>query len=230
MMRLDGVNAPGSISELTSLGRVRLSKNFFMREMLYSEISNFCGVPNYPHNPDLAIAAGKRFCEEILEPLKAVFGQVAVRSAYRSQRLNGHGHELLKQGDHSASCAPNDFNRARHAWDELDGSGKMGACATIVIPCFTDYYQKTGDWKAMGWWLRDELPSHDEVYFFRNLGAFNIRWYEGESLKPICLLEEFTATSSKQALLTQKGQADFEGDHGRDFAAMMRAVAAWGYQ
>ena len=51
---------PGSVSSLEELGRVRLSENFFMRDMLYSEIANFYGIPNIPDDPDLAIAAGTR--------------------------------------------------------------------------------------------------------------------------------------------------------------------------
>lgn len=69
---------PGSVNGLEELGRVRLSKNFFMRDFLYSEIANFHGIPNVPHNPDLAIKAGKRFCEELLEPLQATFGRIAM--------------------------------------------------------------------------------------------------------------------------------------------------------
>jgi hypothetical protein len=218
------MKTPLSIADLTDFGRVRLSKHFFMREMLYTEVGNFCGVQNIPKDPDLAIAAGKRFCEEILEPLKEAFGHVAIRSAFRSSVLNGYGHELLKKCDLSASCAPNDFNRSRHAWDERDAAGMMGACATVVIPSYVDYFERTGDWKSMGWWIRDNIPVHDEIYFFPKLGAFNIRWYEGQSEKPICFLSEFSATSMKMDLLTKKGESNFEGDHSGQYAAAMKAV------
>jgi hypothetical protein len=79
---------PGSVNGLENLGRVRLSKNFFMRDFLYSEIANFYGIPNMPDNPDLAIAAGTRLCEELLEPLQATFGRISIRSAYRSPQVN----------------------------------------------------------------------------------------------------------------------------------------------
>ena len=39
---------PASMKALEELGRVRLSEHFFMREMLYSEIANFHGIPNIP--------------------------------------------------------------------------------------------------------------------------------------------------------------------------------------
>jgi len=79
---------PAAVSEPTDLGRVRLLEHFFMREMLYSEVANFHGLRNMPDDPELAIAAGKRLCGEIPEPLRRAFGGVAVRSAYRSSELN----------------------------------------------------------------------------------------------------------------------------------------------
>src|SRR4029450_9854788 len=77
---------PGSMSALEDFGRVRLSPNFFMRDFLYSEIAGFHGVPNLPDDPDLAIAAGRRLCETLLEPLQAAFGRLGIRSGFRSRR------------------------------------------------------------------------------------------------------------------------------------------------
>ena len=61
---------PGSVESLETLGRVRLSDSFFMRDFLYSEIANFYGIPNIPDDPDLAIEVGRNLCNEILEPLQ----------------------------------------------------------------------------------------------------------------------------------------------------------------
>ena len=77
---------PASVRSLETLGRVRLSRSFFMRDFLHSEIANFYGVPNIPEDPDQAIAAGGRLCEELLEPLQVTFGRLAIRSAYRAPR------------------------------------------------------------------------------------------------------------------------------------------------
>ena len=71
---------PTSVQALTDLGRVRLSKSFFMRDMMYSEIAQVHGLLNVPDDPDLAIAAGKRLCEELLEPLQDKWGRIAIRS------------------------------------------------------------------------------------------------------------------------------------------------------
>jgi hypothetical protein len=53
-MRLGAaMQLPQSVEALENLGRVRLSKSFFMRDFLYSEITNFYGKPNMPENPDV---------------------------------------------------------------------------------------------------------------------------------------------------------------------------------
>ena len=82
-----------------------------MRDFLYSEISNFYGIPNIPENPELAIEAGKHLCEELLEPLNATFGRITVRSAYRSPTVNQFGNQ------NKLNCAANETNFAHHIWD-----------------------------------------------------------------------------------------------------------------
>ena len=56
----------GSYDALENLGRVRLSKNFFMRDFLYSEISNYYKIPNIPEDPELAIEVGGAGQEEVV--------------------------------------------------------------------------------------------------------------------------------------------------------------------
>ena len=84
---------PRSMWSLETLGRVRLSRHFYMREFLYSEIANFHQLQNIPDDPDLAIENGRQFCKQILDPLEDTFGRVAVRSGYRSPSLNRFGNE-----------------------------------------------------------------------------------------------------------------------------------------
>src|SRR3954466_14112974 len=59
-----------------------------MRDFLYSEIGNVHGIPNLPEDPDLAIAAGRHLCGELLEPLQATFGRLAIRSPSRPPAVN----------------------------------------------------------------------------------------------------------------------------------------------
>jgi hypothetical protein len=97
---------PQSVKALENLGRVRLSPSFFMRDFLHSEIANFHGLPNIPDDPDAAIAVGRKLCTELLEPLNATFGRIAIRSAYRSCIINQFGNE------HGYNCASNEANYA----------------------------------------------------------------------------------------------------------------------
>ena len=202
--------------ERLDLGRVRLSQHFFMREMLYSEVSNVHGVPNLPENPELAIEVGKKFCSFILEPLRHAFGHVTVRSAYRSTVCNGHCHELFKKGDNASWCLDNEYNAARHTWDRCDKDGYLGATATVVVTGYIDYYERTSDWKPLAWWIRDNIENYAEVLMFRHLCAFNIRWYEGPSDKAISFLDPPT-----DILLTKQDMPNFAGFHRHEYEGII---------
>lgn len=187
---------------------MRLSRSFFMRNFLHSEVSNFCGIPNIPDDPDLAIAAGRNLCEHLLQPLYDTFGGIEIRSAFRSATLNDfcytHGHY----------CAPNEENYARHIWDRRDAEGCMGATACIVIPWFLPRYEKTSDWRALAWWIHDRLP-YSELQFFRRLAAFNITWRE----RPKRVIEGFTRP---RGILTRPGMPNHEGRHASEYRGFPR--------
>ncbi|MEL7026013.1 MAG: hypothetical protein AAGO57_02120, partial [Pseudomonadota bacterium] len=165
------VKAPQTYAALERLGRVRLSRHFYLRNFLYSEIGNFYGLQNLPDDPELLIAAGTRLAEDLLEPLVETFGPVELRSAHRAPDVNRLGN--LK----GHSCAQNNRTRANHIWDQRDGAGRMGACATIVIPWFADRYNEGRDWRDLAFWLKAHLKFH-EVYFFPLNAAFNLTWRE----------------------------------------------------
>ena len=142
-----------------------------MRDFLYSEIANFHAKQNIPINPDLAIANGTQLCKELLEPLHASFGHVAIRSGYRSPDLNKFGNEMR------LGCAANELNYAGHIWDMPDSEGMNGAMACIVIPWFADRYDGGRDWRAMAYWIHNHLP-YSTLQFFPKMCAFNIGWHE----------------------------------------------------
>ncbi|THD59055.1 hypothetical protein [Phenylobacterium sp.] len=196
------------MSDLTALGRVRLSEHFFMRDMLYSEVAAASGLVNLPEDSDLAIEAGRNLCRWVLEPLRAGLGHVALRSAYRSPTVNGRCHALHKAGVADSWCASNDDSAGAHIWDRRDRAGRLGATATVVVPRYLDHYEQTGDWRPLAWWIRDHVPEHAEVQFFRVQCAFNIGWSEGPSDRSIGLLDPPTRLQ-----LTAAGAPEFEGDH-----------------
>ncbi|MDP2763220.1 MAG: hypothetical protein Q8O54_00095 [Brevundimonas sp.] len=190
-----------SRSQLEEFGRQRLSSNFFMRDFLYSEIAASEGMMNAPDDPDLALAAGRKLCVELLEPLNAQFGRVAVRSAYRSCLVNQRGTELAK-----GNCASNASNYAAHIWDRRDADGAMGATACIVLPWLVDHCAAGGDWRAMAWWIHDKLP-YASMQFFPHLIAFNIQWHE----RPERSIYSYIAPNT--GYLTRLGMDNHAGVH-----------------
>jgi hypothetical protein len=159
---------------LENLGRVRLSRHFYMRDFLMSEISAVHGIPNIPDNPDLAIARGTRLCVDLLDPLEETFGRIAVRSGYRSAALNTYGNT------HNLNCARSDNPMECHIWDRQD---RPIAGASIVVPWFADRYAEGRDWRDLAWWVHDHLP-YSEMWFFPKLAAFNLVW-RSEPLRAI---------------------------------------------
>lgn len=156
-------------TKLDKLGRVRLSRNFYMRQFLYSEIAVAFGVVNIPDNVQLAIEAGTKLCELVLEPIVAEFGSIVVRSGFRSAKLNALGHA------HGLNCASNERNYARHIWDHPDAKGNMGAVACIVIPAFNDGTAKFTTQQELKTHLLDRLPCH-RIKFFAKDNALNVGW------------------------------------------------------
>src|SRR5262245_47378661 len=115
---------PASVRSLEDFGRVRLSESFFMRDFLHSEVANLYGIPNIPDDPDLAIEAGRGLCENLLEPLRAEFGRISIRSAYRSREVS----RVCNERGHN--CAKPESEYANHIWDRRDLDGFIGAMAT----------------------------------------------------------------------------------------------------
>jgi hypothetical protein len=197
------MRTPKSVRGAENLGRVRLSQTFFMRDFLYSEIANVHGMTNLPEDPDLAIEAGRALCLNLLEPLQATFGRLAIRSAYRSPAVNAFGNA------HFGNCASNEADRARHIWDRRSADGGMGAMATIVVPWLVDRLAGGATWQAMGWWIRDNLP-YSDLQFFPRLGAFNIGWHERPRRR-------ITSFAAPRGLLTKPGMPNHEGDHSASY-------------
>jgi hypothetical protein len=188
---------------LNELGRVRLSRSFFFRDFLFSDIAAIHGLPNVPDDPDLAIAAGQRLCEELLEPMQDIFGRIAIRSAYRSAEVNALGAEMQRAGRKGYTCAAD--NDARHVWDRRDANG-MGATACIVVPAFWDRFQAEGDWRRLAWWIHDHLP-YSELEFYPTYWAFNIGWHE----RPRRTISSMVPGS--RGYLTRPGAPDHDVDH-----------------
>lgn len=204
---------PQSMKGLEELGRARLSENFFMRDFLYSEIASYYGMPNIPDDPDVAIAAGTRLCEQLLEPLVARFGRISIRSAFRSVEVNGFGN---REG---MNCGSNESNFGGHIWDRRDANGEIGATACIVVHAFLPYYERTGHWEALAWWIHDQLP-YSELEFFPKLAAVNVGWRQ----TPRRTIHSFIPP--RRGKLTKPGMANAAGSHEAEYAAWLEDLPA----
>ena len=181
-----------------------------MRDMLYSEISNYYGIPNIPDDPDLAVKAGTKLCTELLEPLQKQFGRISIRSAYRSSTVNKFGNE------NKLNCATNEANYAKHIWDKRDKNGHMGTLATIVVNNMIPYYEKTKDWQALAWWIHDHLP-YSNMFFYPKLCAFNIGWHEQVERRIDSYIEP-------KGCLTKQGMPNHGGSHSQDYEALISSL------
>ena len=204
------MRSPTSVKALEEFGRERLSKSFFMRDFLYSDISMIAQVPNIPDDPDLAIAAGRELCERLLEPLQDQFGRLAIRSAYRSCAVNEYGNQ------NKLNCASNEANYAHHIWDRRDVNGHMGASVSIVVPWFADRYEAGSSWTELAWWIHDHLP-YSKLHFFPKLAAFNIQWHE----QPTRRMDSYVAP---KGCLTKPGDANHGGNHASGYRDMLAAL------
>jgi hypothetical protein len=188
-----------------------------MRDFLFSDIASVHGFNNVPDDPDLAVEVGKRLCEDLLEPLDARFGRVALRSAYRSREVNGFGNERQRANKAGYSCASNENNRAAHIWDWRDKNGHMGGTVCVVIPSFWDNFQADGDWQKLAWWIHDHLP-YSSLYFFpqRNRWAFNLTWNEAPERR----IDSYAAP---KGCLTMPGRPNHYIGHEADWAGIEKA-------
>ncbi len=199
---------PQTVARLNDLGRVQLSPSFFLRDFLYSETAAVHGLSNIPDDPDLAIAAGTRLCEELLEPLQAAFGRIAIRSAYRSAEVNALGNAK------GYNCASNERNFAGHIWDRRDANGGMGATACIVVPSFAGRFTESGDWKRLAWWVHDHLD-YSAMEFFPVRWAFNLQWHE----RPLKMI--YSHIPEQRGYLTRPGMAGHDGDHRAEWESIL---------
>lgn len=211
------MKTPGTVKALEDFGRIQLSDSFFMRDFLYSEISQIEGIPNIPDNPDIAVKAGKALCTEVLEPIQKVFGRITIRSAYRSSAVNAKGAENKNQ----YNCARNERNFARHIWDVPDSTGQVGAMACIVVNRYLPYYERTTHWQALAWWIHDHVPGYSSMCFFPRLCAFNIGWHE----TPEKTIRSYVPP---KGCLTRPGMANHDGDHSHEYLEMLKEVGLGG--
>lgn len=178
--------------QLEELGRIRLSQNFFMRDFLHSELSTAFNILNIPDDLELAVFAGSKLCEEILEPLTEKYGRIHIRSGYRRAKINEFGFRRRLK------CSSNEKNYAYHIWDHKDQNGFMGAAACIVIPGLINNPNIEETQTKLAEWIVANTDFHRLTFFTKNM-AFNIGWHQ----KP---LKDVLVYNPRKRWLMKKGK------------------------
>ena len=95
----------------------------------------------------------------------------------------------------------------------------MGATACVVVHALIPYYEATGWWEALAWWIHDHLP-YDELEFFPRFAAVNINWRE---------MPKGRITSwipPRRGLLTKRGMANFLGTHEAEYREWLDSLSS----
>lgn len=108
--------------------RQRVSKNFILRDFLYSSTSDYFGVSNKPSDmPEQVVASAKALCEVLLEPILAKFGRFFITYAYQSRKIMDTMFPQIKPTGSSP-----------HHWDRGTYGNKIYARIDIVPLCVED--------------------------------------------------------------------------------------------
>ena len=204
------MKSPQSVKALEKLGRIQLSPSFFLRDFLYSEISQIEGIPNIPEFPDKAVEVGRHLCKEVLEPIQQQFGRISIRSGYRSPSVNAKGAENKNQ----YNCASNEANYGAHIWDYDRADGSCGATACIVVNAVVPYYEENGDWQSLAWWIHDNVEGYSKMQFYPKLAAFNINW----SSTPVKRIDSYVPP---KGCLTKPGDDNHQGSHAENYCSLL---------
>lgn len=94
-----------------ALARVRLSKNYILRELLFSTECAARGLTNYPEDPDMVIRAGKALCEKVLEPVLAEWGRFFLTFGFQSREGIEWGWSKAKREANPRSSNPHQYDR-----------------------------------------------------------------------------------------------------------------------
>ena len=133
-------------TEYESFARTRLSKNFILRDFLFSTEAATLGFNNFPEHPELVVAAGRALCEKILEPVLAHFGNLAITFGYQCREA-GEAGSLKSSRSNPRSSNP-------HQWDRQTFGDEVYARIDILPFCVEDQEVNRHDF---GHWMMHNL-------------------------------------------------------------------------
>lgn len=123
-------NYKAKFRQYEDLARVRLSKNFILRDFLFSTESAVLGLNNLPEDPEQVIRSGRMLCEKVLEPILARFGRFAITFGYQCREAMEYGW--------SAEKLANPHSSSPHSWDRGSFGKEVYARVDILPFCVED--------------------------------------------------------------------------------------------
>lgn len=100
----------------------------------------------------------------------------------------------------------------------------MGATACIIVTSFIPYYEKTGDWTALAWWICDRISDYAELEFFSKYAAFNISWHENPNYPKSIYSHIKDPHTNKKGYLTKEGMSNFTGSHAEFYQEFIQGL------
>lgn len=93
------------------LARIRISKNFILREFLFSTTAASYGATNYPEDPAMVVRAATALCQMLLEPIEQRFGRCAITFGYQSREVIDADLSDAQRRANPNSSNPHNFDR-----------------------------------------------------------------------------------------------------------------------
>lgn len=130
-------------AEYDAFTRTRLSKNFLLRDFLYSSDSDFRGLSNMVDDREAVIKAGMALCSEILEPIIERWGKIFITFGFQNRISIETADPKLKANPKASSP---------HHWSRRTFGEKIFVRVDILPACVEDgevSKQEFGTWCMM---------------------------------------------------------------------------------
>lgn len=118
------------------LSKTRLSKNFILRDFLFSTEAAVCGHSNFPtDNVEQVVESAKLLCSKVLEPILEHFGRFAITFGYQNRTTMEREFSEQEKIDKRHSSTPHHYDRGTFGYG---GENTIYARVDIMPFCVED--------------------------------------------------------------------------------------------
>lgn len=136
-----------SADKIDALSRVRLSRNFILRDFLFCSSSASNGLSNFPEDPAQVVRSGRVLCDKLLEPILSKFGRFAITYGYQSR-------ESMDLDLSRRSTPVSAHSSSPHHWDRATFGHDVYARVDVLPFCVEDGEVSK---KSFGHWVMHNL-------------------------------------------------------------------------